>query len=96
MTPFDKILGAFLFFIAVPAAIYVDINWFAIGFLIAACVVYTGFIVQAKKARCGRCGHYYALTAYEAYIKKANSKRCENCEIVSDPKPDNQSVLSSK
>jgi hypothetical protein len=96
MTTFDKFLGAFLFLVALPAAIQAGINWYAISLLIAACLVFLGFVVQAKKERCNRCGHYYVLTAYEAYVKKAGSKRCENCEIVHHRVSDPKSALSGK
>jgi len=93
MTTFDKILGAFLFLIALPAAIQANVHWFAIALLIAACLVFVGFIVEAKKNRCGRCGHYYPLNAYEAYLEKTKTKRCGDCALVTEPGTQDTSAI---
>ncbi len=79
MKTFDKILGVFLFLVALPAAIQADVHWFAISLLVVACLVFAGFIVQSKRERCKRCGHYYSLNMYEAYIDKTKTKRCSSC-----------------
>ena len=96
MTVFDKILGAFLFFIALPAAVQADVHWLAVVMLIAACLVFLGFVVQAKKERCKRCGYYYPLNGYEAYVKKERVERCSNCAPATDQATRDHSAVVSK
>lgn len=93
MKTFDKILGAFLFLVALPAAIQADVHWSAISLLVVACLVFAGFIVQAKRERCRRCGHYYSLNAYEVYIDKTKTQRCSSCAPAAEQPTQDPSTI---
>lgn len=96
MTTTDKILGIFLFFIALPFAIQADVHWLAVALLLVASAVFAGFVIQIKKARCGRCGHYYPLNAYEAYVVKSSSTRCTSCHPSADKQNEGPAAVTGK